>query len=1039
MHPAEIVVFARLSADRLHGRGRRRWLAFVVLLMAIACIAPAGSAAPAEPASAIRGLPLTRYYPFEEIGDVSRGARLSFDRFGRLGVLQDGSYSVLNDATWVELAERNAGGAPMQAMITGADGHTYYGCLGNWGRVERTARGRLRTRSLVPANAPGWIATSNMTELVGTRTGVYFAGWNGVAYLDFATHATAFIPVPELSRAFALGDQVFVAPHNRLIQAIDLATRTIHPVPGTDFDGFAVDQVASLGNGHALISTIDGRIYDFDGTHVRPWNVALGADMNDRVTAIRPLVDGGVAVAVSGRGLFLVSPQRDVTLALDSPAYHRVTDLATREPGVLWVETESGVEKILYGGPVTLFGQRLGLPVSWPQVVRWHDHVYVISGGRLYECQPSNRPGGASRFELVRHQPPPGAWAVAADGTDLLVGNPKGVYANENGHFTQVLDMDTARLVLVPSGICYAIGKQIAVLRRTDGTWKECAPRVPGFGYPSIVHPAGNSAWIELGPNRAARVTLQDGRLQTRLFDQFPWPDPRWINIGVVGDTVILSGPNSGRLFFDEKTGRLTTTSPLEALLDRAPYWIDRIQEDEQGTLWAAYDHGLFTITRSGGREQYDTSTFDAIHDRIPLIQLLPGGDVWLSSGQTLYHVDRRSGGNQRHAFRPILISLADARTNRDLFQGDNRAPTLGSIPYVENSLSFRFFAGSYASRRPPVYEYRINRGGGEWATLGTGSVLNFPELREGDYHVDVRLTDPHGPIGVPLSLNFTILPPWYRTWYAYLACGLALALAIVSLVRWSVQRTHARNVVLERLVERRTNELRETMEKLNEETRNAATLAERGRLAGEIHDSLQQGLSGLMLNLDSTLKLPGLTSEIRSRLHVARNMVSFTRHEVQQTIWGLESPLLEGAELGDALRRMTSLINSGTAPIDVALTGDAVPLGSAIKHHLLRIAQEGITNAVRHSGAERITVRLDYAADAVTLQIVDDGQGFDPDSVLARGIEHFGLRGLRGRATKIGGKLTIESAPGRGTSIRVTVPTTATPPPEPHATSRAI
>src|SRR5262249_50275148 len=154
-------------------------------------------------------------------------------------------------------------------------------------------------------------------------------------------------------------------------------------------------------------------------------------------------------------------------------------------------------------------------------------------------------------------------------------------------------------------------------------------------------------------------------------------------------------------------------------------------------------------------------------------------------------------------------------------------------------------------------------------------------DLREGNYRLAVRLAGTREPAGDMLSFEFAIAPPWFRTWYSYALYALAGLSVVLGLIPLSVYRTRSRNLILEKMVRERTDELRAAMQQLNEETRNAATVAERNRLAGEIHDSLQQGLSGLILQLDATLKLPGLTPDVRSRLHVARNMVSFTRHEV--------------------------------------------------------------------------------------------------------------------------------------------------------------
>ena len=379
-------------------------------------------------------------------------------------------------------------------------------------------------------------------------------------------------------------------------------------------------------------------------------------------------------------------------------------------------------------------------------------------------------------------------------------------------------------------------------------------------------------------------------------------------------------------------------------------------------------------------------------------------------------------------AFKPVLVSATDGRTNRHVFN-PGESESIPSLTYAQNSLVFRFFAGSYASYQTPTYEFKLNRGTASWAPLGNGSLLTLTDLSEGTYRLEVRITNPLGPLRDSLSLQFQIAPPWYRTWQAYALYFLSGTAIVVGLMLWSVHRSRRENVALEKLVQERTEALRVAMQQLNEETRNAATLAERDRLAGEIHDSLQQGLSGLMLQLDATLKLPDLSQDVRTRLAVARNMVSFTRHEVQHAVWDMETPLLEGTELGEALQKITALIGPGSAKVEIKGTGQPVSLSPSTKHHLLRIAQEAITNSVRHASAKTITIALNYEPTEVSLTITDDGNGFVPNDVLDRGIGHFGLRGLRGRARKIDGQLQIQSAPGAGTTVRVSVQT-STPAP---------
>ncbi len=980
--------------------------------------------------NAIRGLPFTRSYRLEDVGDVPRGARLSFDGFGRIAVVHEGYYTVLNDTAWLNIEDKETRDVRMAEVVPGNDGRVYYCGTGSWGVVELLKDGTLRPHPLVPPDAPQWVQRAAFDNIVTTEQGAYFSGWNGVVYWDFASRKNSYFEVFGASRIFKIGNQVFVSLFNGSVQSVDVQEGKLLETDTPGLGKATISQAISLDQAHCLTATKDGRILVFDGKRFEQWAPQIENNLTGQISSLLQLVDGGIAVAITGKGLFMVSPNGDVISVLTSTEYHRITHMVTREAGVLWAIGEDGIQKVHYGSPLTVFDQRLGITLSWPVVAKWKDKILAISGGRLFEAFPGVA-SSASRFEMMKNLPPEGAWAIAANSEHLLIGNADGVFEmTANGSFSPIISgMDVARLAMIGTDLCFVIGRlEIGVLRLRGGRWTECAPRIPAIGYPAIVHSAKEAVWIELGGNRVARLSFQDGRLRSQIIESFPWKAKSWVNIGIVDDIVVLNGSVGERVYYDDKTEKYIDAPDLRRLLDESPNWIVRIRKDELGTLWATHDQGVTTYTPKEGGYQIDSKSFILNNERFPRIQLLPGNDVWLVTGLSLYHVERRDTSDTRQALRPILVSVADGRSNMELLGEAASAEGHLQLPYSRNSLNFRFFSGSYAWRRAPIYEFRLNSVQDRWASLGTGSILSFPGLPEGNYKLEVRMARGSGSARMPTTFEFEILPPWHRTWSAYLLFGACMVLAVFGLVRWSVYSTRHQNLILEGLVQERTDQLQVTMQKLNEETRNTATLAERHRLAGEIHDSLQQGLSGLILQLDATLKLSTLAEDVRSRLNVARNMVSFTRHEVQHAVWNMESPLIEDAELGEALQKITSLIGPGAAKIDISVTGSVVPPPSATKHHLLRIAQEAITNSVRHAAPNTIAIRLDYAADSVSLAVSDDGIGFNADNVLAKGAGHFGLRGLRGRAAKISGKLQIESQPGKGTLIRVIVPLATTP-----------
>jgi len=258
--------------------------------------------------------------------------------------------------------------------------------------------------------------------------------------------------------------------------------------------------------------------------------------------------------------------------------------------------------------------------------------------------------------------------------------------------------------------------------------------------------------------------------------------------------------------------------------------------------------------------------------------------------------------------------------------------------------------------------------------------------------------------------------PPWWNWKYT---AGLSTICVLIFAVSLMWIRT------LRRRVEQRTQELKSAMARLQKETETSATLVERDRLAGEIHDSLEQGLNGIMMQLDGVdSKLNEDSTGARHYLEMARNMVRFSRAEVRHSLWNLESELLSKGDLGAALTEIARQM-SATNGVQVAIQvlGTPVQLPPATEHHLLRICQEALNNAFKHAQAKNIRITLNYTDKSVQLSIADDGRGFAPNAVLTSTTGHFGLRNLRSRARKIKGRLEVISQPSQGTRVEVNVP----------------
>ncbi len=978
-------------------------------------------------AEGVRGLPFIRAYSLEEIGKVPRGVRLGFDSYGRFAVMYDGVYAVLNDTTWVDRIDANPANRTLMTTLRVVDGTYFYGGRASWGIAEQTQEGNLRAHPLVPNDAPAWTKVTAFNDILPTRSGVFFHELNGVVYWDYARRQNQFFELPRVAACFRVGDRIFVSCQDRQLREIHPDTGQIETISIPGLEGSIVERAIRLGETAALLALQDGRLLVVDGVRASPWAPQVHHDLHGRIAGMCRLVEGGVAVTIAGKGLYVVAG--DGTLRWHLPPAHlpAVGAVASNEPGVLWAMGENSVYRIVYDSALTSFGQSLGLNVVWPRILLWNGRRLVVSGRSLFEFASSG-PGAPSRARPFGNIPEGRVAALATRGEHLLVADGNALFAVGADGAMDVIGRqeNIARIEFVASDVCIAIGsREIAAFRHRAGRWAECATRIEGVGDAPIVTTVREAIWVEMGADNVARLLWRDDTLTLERIE-LPWKGGQWTNIGAIGSTVVFSGSAGNRAYYDEKQGSLVAAPALDALLARSPHWIARVTEDEQGVLWATHTRGVVTFVPEAGSYRVDATTYELRNDSYPVVTVLPGNDVWLHSGRSLYHVEPRPP-TPRRTPRPLLVSMFADQRNRELLGAPVEPERRFRFSYDDNSLSFRFFSGTYAWRFPPLYRYRL--GDAEPRTaLDPSMVLRFPKLRDGDYQLEIREESARDAAAAPFRLRFVVDPPWYRRPLSYAGYAGLLLLAVMGSARWLNQRSLKRNQELEALVLKRTRELEATMEKLNEETRHAATLAERSRLAGEIHDSLQQGLSGTLLHLETTLNHAALTPELRGQLRVMRNMLSYSREEVQHAVWNLESPLLQNSTLDQALGKLAGYINAGPVVINLAMPTCPVSLPAEVQHHLLRIAQEAITNAVKHAHARRVDVTLQVDQGAVKLTVRDDGCGFDLPS--SRQIEgHFGLRGLETRARSIHAELRIASTPGAGTTIQVFVPAFAAKP----------
>ncbi len=267
-----------------------------------------------------------------------------------------------------------------------------------------------------------------------------------------------------------------------------------------------------------------------------------------------------------------------------------------------------------------------------------------------------------------------------------------------------------------------------------------------------------------------------------------------------------------------------------------------------------------------------------------------------------------------------------------------------------------------------------------------------------------------------PEDVRVIVAASWWTPVRLWAALGL-VAVVLLFALAWVV--------LLRRRVTQRSAQLAEEMRA----RRDAAvefetTLRERNRLAADLHDTTEQSLTGLAFQLEATFALHHKSPE-RSQQHMAlaRQLLDRSREDLRRSIWNLRAAPLEQHTLAEALQEIAADRSAGLAVrIAVECEGDPRALPDIVAGNLLLLAQEGITNALKHATPTRIELHLNFSPRAVILTIRDDGRGFDPATAGGPKDGHFGLQGMRERIKRLGGQLEIKSSPGKGTIITASV-----------------
>jgi signal transduction histidine kinase/ligand-binding sensor domain-containing protein len=765
----------------------------------------------------------------------------------------------------------------------------------------------------------------------------------------------------------------------------------------------------------SLMFDRDGRFWIMRPDRIEVWRIGrnavaegapeiVGATWTPRRMVI---VSDGMLVVTDDRKLIWTNIVTSRVL-FDSQQASRLNDVSEDSSGNIWLATNTGLLSIRRQG-VTLFSEHAQLrqphlrslgrsSAGHPYVVTEENAILRIDGHSITSSRVTMPPG--FRRSLWAHtavsvDSQGDFWLGSSDGllrySKLPFSSPGSVniaagraYTTNDGlagdHISEIFEDSRKDLWIanVPAG-----SATLTVWRRESGQFErfgEAYGLPPANQLGGFVEDRRGTVWarlreggiVRLGHGRAAVFGTEQGLPALVSAMRFDANGTLWIG----GSDSVLRVKDPSR-----------PTLQIEPVQTGLGATVISLGIDARGTVFAGTYSGLLSINPID-RSVRRFSSFDGLpRGSVDTVLPEPGGTLLLIAGRTL--VRFAPGAARRSTGVPRCLLTAVRIGGRPVPMSESGVETLGrlEVPPSRNQIEIDLVGLSPRFGEPLEYQYRLPRVSSEWARAPERRVM-LAGLAPGSYTFEARVAGASGAsISPQASIAFTVLPPWYRSWWF-----LGLVAAALTGLAFAAHRARLAQAL-------RTERLR-------------------ARIATDLHDDIGSSLSQIAILAEVARRRagaagPAVTEPLSSIATTSRDLVD----SMSDIVWAV-NPRTDS--LDDLVRRMHRFAEETLGGADIALSFSAptadgdMRLDPDLRRELYLILKESVNNIARHSGASEAIVDLAVGRSDIRLVISDNGRGFDP----AAHTDGNGVASMRKRAALFGGIFSIESAPGRGTRV---------------------
>jgi signal transduction histidine kinase/ligand-binding sensor domain-containing protein len=627
--------------------------------------------------------------------------------------------------------------------------------------------------------------------------------------------------------------------------------------------------------------------------------------------------------------------------------------------------------------------------------------------------------GSYGTAELRRSTPGLVGFAYSAPDETFWFGGPGGLWHLAGGNLVQVdLPREMANQATFLQtitqdrlgGMWVSFGRH-GLYRFANGVWTPYGGRedLPKTGV--VIEFTDNLGRVWFGYTKNTLAVLDADRVQ--VFG--PSDGLRVGNITAIygrGSEIWIGG-EFGLQQFDQ--GRLHNINAVDEQWLRG---ISGIVQTANGDLWLNGLGGIFHVRRSEISEALKKPAYQVKGERFGRREGMPGlarqvrplntamegtdGRLWFTGSDGVVWLDPTRSENK---ILPPPISIQSVSAADKFYAAISPL----KFPARTSSVQINYAAVSLSDPEAIRFRYKLRESDADWHEVSSASPVSYRNLAPGSYHFSVAATDTNGVWSDKVATaEFTILPAFYQTAWFRLACAAAVLLLLWASYQLRVQQLHRQFAIgLE------------------------ARVHERTRIARELHDTLLQSFHGLMFQFQAVRNLlPRRPEDAMRSLDVAISDTKEALAESRHAIQGLRSELAANRNLAEFLMATSQeLVQAGNGDqespkFDLIEEGERRTLCPATQNEVCRIALEILRNAYQHAHARRIEAEVRYGDQSLRLRIRDDGKGIDPNVLKEGGSAgHWGLRGVRERAERIGAQVDFWSEAGAGTEVQLAVP----------------